>query len=185
MAESNLTLPVLQARRKPIVINANIGRVIIRPYIPPTGERICNIINRVLAMDEAVACALLEDIMHDFSHRHRYFREAVLRNFERVASHVPDIDSLSEQCRLLIGSYLRQISVEAAVFINPSMVQVSSHKIDPKGSCRFIMSFRATGEGHISSIEFRSGIVDENNDIYFDRAEQLRTHAENSYRYDL
>jgi len=186
MAESNLTPPTLQARRKPIVINANIGRVIIRPYIPPTEERICNIINRVLAMDEAEACALLENIMHDFSHRHRYFREAVLRNFERVASHVPDVDSLSEQCRLLIGSYFTaEYSVEAAALFNPSMVQVPGHKIDPKGSCRFIMSFRATGEGHISSIEFRSGIVDKNNDIYFDPLSNYvrtpRIHTDTTY----
>lgn len=186
MAESDLTPHTLRARRKPIVINANIGRVIIRPYIPPTEERICNVINRVLAMDKAEAHALLENIMHDFSHRHRYFREAVLRNFERVASHVPDVGSLSEQCRLLIGSYFTaEYSVEAAALFNPSMVQVPSHKIDPKGSCRFIMSFRATGEGHISSIEFRSGIVDKNNDIYFDPLSNYvrtpRIHTDTTY----
>jgi len=169
MAESNSTLPVLQARRKPIVINENISRVIVRPYIPPTKERICNIINRVLGMDEADACSLLENIMHDFSPRHRYFRDTVLRNFERVESHVPDVDQLSEQRRLLIGSYFTaEYSVEAAALFNPSMVQVATHESDPDGCCRFIMSFRATGEGHISSIEFRSGIVDQNNDIYFD-----------------
>jgi predicted GH43/DUF377 family glycosyl hydrolase len=190
MAESNNALPVLQARRKPIVINANIGRVIIRPYIPPTVERISNIINRVLDMNEDEACALLENIMHDFSHRHRYFREAVLRNFERIASHVPDVEKLTEQSRLLIGSYFTaEYSVEAAALFNPSMVWVTSHKIDPKGSCRFIMSFRATGEGHISSIEFRSGIVDKNNDIYFDPLSNYvrtpRIHTDSSYDLEL
>jgi predicted GH43/DUF377 family glycosyl hydrolase len=190
MAEPDTTLPVLQARRKPIVINANIGRVILRPYIPPTEERICNIINRVLSMDETDASALLVNIMHDFSHRHRYFRESVLRNFERVASHVPDVDQLSEDTRLLIGSYFTaEYSVEAAALFNPSMVQVPNQESDPDGSCRFIMSFRATGEGHISSIEFRSGIVDENNDIYFDPlSNYVRTpkiHTDSNYDIEL
>ena len=190
MAESDSTLPILQARRKPIVINANIGRIILRPYIPPTEERICNIINRVLAMDEADASALLVNIMHDFSHRHRYFRESVLRNFERVANHVPDVEQLSEDSRLLIGSYFTaEYSVEAAALFNPSMVQVPTQESDPEGSCRFIMSFRATGEGHISSIEFRSGIVDQNNDIYFDPlSNYVRTpkiHTDSNYDLEL
>jgi hypothetical protein len=87
MAEYSST-PPLQARRKPIVINANIGRVITRPYIPPTEERIRNIINRVLALDEDEARSLLQNIMHEFSHRHRYFRETLLQNFERMASRI-------------------------------------------------------------------------------------------------
>jgi predicted GH43/DUF377 family glycosyl hydrolase len=189
MAEYSST-PPLQARRKPIVINANIGRVITRPYIPPTEERIRNIINRVLALDEDEACSLLQNIMHEFSHRHRYFRETLLQNFERMASHVPDIDKLSEQRQLLIGSYFTaEYSVEAAALFNPSMVQVQNHEADPEGCCRFIMSFRAIGEGHISSIEFHSGIIDQNNDIYFDpQSNYVRTpriHTSSSYELEL
>ena len=190
MAESNNTPLPLQARRKPFVINANIGRVITRPYIPPTEARICNIINRVLDLDEDEAGTILDGIMHDFPNRHRYFRETLLRNFERVVSHVPDADKLSEQRRLLIGSYFTaEYSVEAAALFNPSMVQVKSEKTDPKGSCRFIMSFRAIGEGHISSIEFRSGFIDQNNDIYFDPlSNYVRTpkiHTDSSYNLEL
>jgi predicted GH43/DUF377 family glycosyl hydrolase len=169
MAEISSIPPIPQARRKPIVINANLGRVITRPYIPHPEERIGNIINRVLGMDENEANKLLETILHDFSHRHRYFRETLLRNFKRVAHHVPDINKLSEQRQLLIGSYFTaEYSVEAASLFNPSMVQVPGLETDPEDSCRFIMSFRAVGEGHISSIEFRSGVIDNNNDMYFD-----------------
>lgn len=188
MAESSSSPPILQVRRKPIVINANIGRVITRSYIPPAEERIRNIINRVLGLDEDEACTLLEDVMHNFSNRHRYFRETLLRNFKKVANYVPDIDKLSEQRQLLIGSYFTaEYSVEAAALFNPSMVQVPNQETDPEGSCRFIMSFRAIGEGHISSIEFRNGIVDRNNDIYFDplsnyvRTPRIRTDS----NYDL
>lgn len=190
MDKSSSTLPPLQARRKPIVINPNMARVITRPNIPSTEERICNIINRVLCLDEEEANTLLESIMHSFSNRHRYFRESLLRNFKRISRHVPDIDELSEQRQLLLGSYFTaEYSVEATALVNPSMVQVQNIKADPKGSCRFIMSFRAIGEGHISSIEFRSGIVDQNNDIYFDPLSNYvrtpRIHTESSYDLEL
>lgn len=190
MAESSSIPPIPQARRKPIVLNANIGRVITRPYIPPTEERIRNIINRVLDLDENEVCRLLEAVMYDFSPRHRYFREVLERNFNRVVCHVPDGSKLTEQRQLLIGSYFTaEYSVEAAALFNPSIVQVKSLKTDPKGACRFIMSFRAVGEGHISSIEFRSGIIDKNNDMYFDPLSNYvrtpRIHTDSSYEREL
>lgn len=177
MSKINSIPPVPQARRKPIIIEANICRVITRPYIPSTEKRICNIINRVLSLDEDEVDQLLENVLFDFSHRHRYFKETLLQNFNIVAKHAPDIDGLSEQQQLLIGSYFTaEYSVEAAALFNPSMVQVPNLETDPKGSCRFIMSFRSVGEGHISSIEFHGGIVDSNNDIYFDpQSNRVRT----------
>ena len=157
------------ARRKSILMKAKIGRVITRPYLPAGEERIRNIIKRVLSLDEEQVGTILETLLHEFSHRHRYFRESLERNFKLVAGFVPDIDQVSKQRRLLIGTYFTaEYSVEAAAFFNPSIVQVANRETDPKSSCRFVMSFRATGEGHISSIEFRSGIIDTNNDIYFD-----------------
>jgi hypothetical protein len=190
MAESSSIPPVPKARRKPIVLNADIGRVITRPYIPPTEERIRNIIDRVLNLDEDQTNKLLATVLHDFSHRHRYFRETLKRNYSRVVCHVPDSHKLSEQQQLLIGSYFTaEYSVEAAALFNPSMVQVKSLETDPEGSCRFIMSFRAIGEGHISSIEFRSGIIDKNNDIYFDpQSHYVRTpriHTDSNYDREL
>jgi predicted GH43/DUF377 family glycosyl hydrolase len=150
-------------------MKAKIGRVITRPYLPSGEDRIRNVIKRVLSLDEDEANSTLETVLHDFSHRHRYFRESLERNFELVAGFVPDIDQVSKQRRLLIGMYFTaEYSVEAAALFNPSIVQVANQETDPEGSCRFVMSFRATGEGHISSIEFRSGIIDTNNDIYFD-----------------
>jgi predicted GH43/DUF377 family glycosyl hydrolase len=150
-------------------MKANISRVITRPYMLDNDDRARNIIDRVLKLSEDQAVAIMEIIIQDFSHRHRYFRESLERHFQRVASHVPDVDTISPQRRLLIGAYFTQeYSIESAALFNPSIVQVSSQETDPPGSTRFVMSFRATGEGHISSIEFRSGIIDSNNDIYFD-----------------
>ena len=190
MAETSSIPPIPQARRKPIVLNANIGRVITRPYIPPTEERIRNIINRVLDLDENETCTLLESVMHDFAPRHRYFRETLERNFNRIVCHVPDSSKLTEQQQLLIGSYFTaEYSVEAAALFNPSIVRVTSLGTDPEGACRFIMSFRAIGEGHISSIEFRSGFIDKNNDMYFDPLSTYvrtpRIHTDSSYNREL
>ncbi len=169
MMEISSTAPTLMARRKSIVMNAKIGRVITRTYLPSSEERIRNVIRRVLSLGENEACTILETVLQDFSHRHRYFRESLARNFDRVAGFVPDIDQVSKQRRLLIGAYFTaEYSVEAAALFNPSIVQVENQEADPEGSCRFVMSFRATGEGHISSIEFRSGFIDTNNDIFFD-----------------
>ena len=169
MAETSSIPPVPQAQRKQIVMNAKIGRVITRPYLPSGEDRIRNVIRRVLSLDENEACTILETVLQDFSHRHRYFRQSLERNFERVAGFVPDVDQVSKQRQLLIGTYFTaEYSVEAAALFNPSIVKVANQETDPAGSCRFVMSFRAIGEGHISSIEFRGGIIDSNNDIYFD-----------------
>ena len=163
------TPTALLARRKPIVMEAKIDRVITRPYLPSSEERIRKVINRVLSLDEEQAGTMLETLLQEFSHRHRYFRESLERNFERVVDFVPDDVQISKQRRHLIGAYFTaEYSVEAAALFNPSIVQVPNQEPDPEGSCRFVMSFRATGEGHISSIEFRSGFIDSNNDIYFD-----------------
>jgi len=166
-SRSDSTTPL--ARRKSIVMNAKIGRVITRPYLPSGEQRIQKIIQRVLSLDESEAGTILDNVLQDFSHRHRYFRESLERNFRLVASFVADIDQLSTQRQLLIGAYFTaEYSVEAAALFNPSIIQVPNQETDPENACRFVMSFRATGEGHISSIEFRSGIIDSNNDIYFD-----------------
>jgi predicted GH43/DUF377 family glycosyl hydrolase len=157
------------ARRKSILMKAKIGRVITRPYLPSGEARIRKIIQRVLSLDEEQVGVILETLLQEFSHRHRYLRESLERNFKLVAGFVTDINQVSKQRRLLIGTYFTaEYSVEAAAFFNPSIVQVANWETDPEGACRFVMSFRATGEGHISSIEFRSGIIDTNNDIYFD-----------------
>ena len=116
---------------------------------------------------------MLEVVYQDFSARHRNFREALKRNFERIAEHVPKGISLSSEQQLLLGAYFTaEYSVEAAALFNPSIVIHPDQRGVDKGSQRFVMSFRATGEGHVSSIEFRSGIVDENKDIYFDPISQ-------------
>jgi len=160
-------------KRRPTVLNAESSRVITRPHIPGGRARIRRLIEGVSKLNETDVHHLLEGVFQEFSARHRNLREALQRNFERVSEHVPERVSLSGEQRLLLGAYLTcEYSVEAAALFNPSVVPHPDQKGVGKGSLRFVMSFRATGEGHLSSIEFRSGIVDENHDILFDPVSQ-------------
>ena len=156
-------------RRRQTVLNAESSRVIVRPYGAGDGARVKGLIERVAKLSDVDVKSLLETIFRDFSERHRYLREALERNFEHVVAQSPKSASLSPERRLLLGAYFTaEYSVEAAALFNPSIVPHPDQKGLGKGSRRFIMSFRATGEGHISSIEFRSGIIDEDHDLYFD-----------------
>lgn len=126
-------------------------------------------VERIAKLGDDGVQDLLETIFRNFSERHRDFRDALERNFEHIAEHSPKCRSLSPERQLLLGAYCTcEYSVEAAALFNPSIMPHPDQKSVSNGSQRFIMSFRATGEGHISSIEFRSGIVDENHDLYFD-----------------
>lgn len=160
-------------KRRPTVLNAESSRVITRPHIPGDGARTRRLIERVANLAETDVNHLLEGVLQEFSDRHRNFREVLQKNFDRASDHVPQASSLSVEHQLLIGAYLTcEYSVEAAALFNPSVVPHPDQNGVEKGALRFVMSFRATGEGHVSSIEFRSGIVDQNHDILFDPVSQ-------------
>ena len=160
-------------QRRPTLLSAESSRVITRPHIPGDSVRIKVLIDRVSKLSEQDVQHLLDAVIQDFSGRHRNFRDILQRNFDRIAEHVPKRVSLSSEQQLLLGAYFTaEYSVEAAALFNPSIVPHHDQKGVSKGSQRFIMSFRATGEGHVSSIEFRSGWIDDNHDIYFDPISQ-------------
>jgi predicted GH43/DUF377 family glycosyl hydrolase len=142
-------------------------RVIAKPYLPGEdgvagGEsRAGLLVRRVLAIPEAEVATLLGGIRADFSGRHRAFEETLDRHYQLVAAHVPAGTALTAERRALIGAYFtHEYSVEGAALFNPSIVPAPDQTGMGPGQQRFIMSLRAVGEGHISSIEFRSGVID-------------------------
>jgi predicted GH43/DUF377 family glycosyl hydrolase len=151
-------------------------RVIAKPYLP--GEEIAAgwpsrsalLMERVLAIPESQVAALVEGILASFSSRHRGFEALLDRHFDQVAHHLgPNAGPVSRQRRLLIGAYFtHEYSVEAAALFNPSIVLAPDQSGLAPGQKRFVMSLRAVGEGHISSIEFRSGVVDAAGALRFD-----------------
>jgi len=160
-------------KRRSTLLNAESARVITRLHIPGDKARTKVLIERVAKLSDENVQHLLDAVIQDFSGRHRNFRETLQRNFDRIAEHAPEGLTLSSEQELLLGAYFTaEYSVEAAALFNPSVVPHPDQKGVDKGSQRFVMSFRATGEGHLSSIEFRSGVVDANHDIYFDPISQ-------------
>ena len=161
--------PKPKVKRKKKKILRDNSRVIIRLYIPDGVHRIHKIIKRILNLPETTAETLLSQIMLDFSERHRDIRHLFELNLNKVKEYIPSETVLSETKRALIGAYFTmEYSIESAALFNPSIVSHPDQSNLEKGSLRFIMSLRATGEGHISSIEFRSGVLDQYNTILFD-----------------
>jgi predicted GH43/DUF377 family glycosyl hydrolase len=144
-------------------------RVITRPFRPAAESHIANIINRVLALDETHVKALLKQTLKDFAHRHKDIRSVLLGNYQRISARIPGAAALSEERQLLLGScFTMEYSIESAALFNPSIVIYPNQSHVQKGQTRVILSFRATGEGHISSIVFRSALVDRDNSMFLE-----------------
>jgi predicted GH43/DUF377 family glycosyl hydrolase len=118
------------------------------------------IVSRIMSLPEERVGLLLEEICAEFSQRHQQICNLFLERFEQVREMLSTDGSLSAERRLLIGSYfLAEYSLESAALFNPSIVPHPDQTGLPTGALRFILSLRATGEGHISSITFRTGII--------------------------
>lgn len=150
-------------------------RVICKPFLPgsdlyPDGRtRVERILSRVLALPEEQAAATLADVYARFATRHLDFTSVLERQFAEVAHRVSHKEELSEERRRLIGAYFtHEYSIDAAALTNPSLVQAPHQDGVPAGARRFIMSLRAIGEGHLSSIQFRSGTVDGQGQLHVD-----------------
>lgn len=145
------------------------SRVITRLHLPDNPQRIAKIIQRIRDLPDAEAKALLEQILLGFSNRHKDIRRVFELHMNAVKDYVPHNVTLSETQRAVIGAYFTmEYSVESAALFNPSIVPHPDQSQLDKGSVRFIMSLRATGEGHISSIVFRSGVIDAQGEFLFD-----------------
>ena len=113
-----------------------------------------------MALPEERASQLLDQVSAEFSKRHGQIRTRFLERFEQVRESLAMVEEISERRRLLIGSYfLAEYSLESAALFNPSIVPHPDQAGLPSGALRFILSLRATGEGHISSITFRTGVI--------------------------
>lgn len=118
------------------------------------------VMQRVLALDEPTADALLERVMSDFGGRHRDLPAILLEHFVRIRDRLGPVDDLSPRRQMLLGAYAtNEFATEAAALCNPSVVAHPDQGGLGPDELRFVMSVRAIGEGHISSIEFRTGVV--------------------------
>ena len=150
----------INVTRTNIVLTPDPSRVLLRPFFPGDAQRIGAIVARIMTLTEERVVSLLEEVAAEFSWRHWHIQELFLERFEQVSAAIPANAALSEKRRMLIGSYfLAEYSVESAALFNPSLVPHPDQSDLPPGAVRFVLSLRATGEGHISSITFRTGII--------------------------
>ena len=162
-----------------ILLTPDSRRVIARPHIPFSEARVERIIARALTLDEAEAQKELKDVLAKFAHRHHNFESLLERQFQQVRRHLPSDMLPSAERKLLIGSlFLAEYSFESTALFNPSIVPHPDQSGLPESSLRFIMSLRATGEGHISSLTFRSGSIDGKNIVTMDPVLSFASTAE-------
>jgi len=159
----------LKVKRNANKILGNTSRVITRLHLPDEGYRISKIIQRIMGLSKTAAQNLYTQTMNDFSERHEDLGEVFQQHLNNVTCHIPSNAKLSDVQKSLIGAYFtKEYAIESAALFNPSMVPHPDQSQLDKGSLRFVMSLRATGEGHISSLVFRSGVLDRHNMFIFD-----------------
>ncbi len=154
-------------------LHADPSRVVVRPFhlawqasggAPSRTERL---VHEVLAMSREQTRAELEVVLKDFEARHWQTRRVFMTRYEEIEDRL-DIDGseISDEKRQLIGAYFcHEYSYAAAALMNPSAVPHFDQTGMPAGSMRILMSMRAVGEGHISSIAFREGIITDKNKL--------------------
>ncbi|MCC7276603.1 MAG: glycoside hydrolase family 130 protein [Alphaproteobacteria bacterium] len=171
-----LNRPALYLRPDP-------ARVVVRPFRPATEPRDLNptdrtranhIVDRVLALDPETTASLLADVLENFQGRHR----RLLATFEARADEMEDAFAdhadFSRIQRQLVGAcFLNEYSFEASALFNPSIVAHPDQSGAPEGGLRFILSLRAVGEGHISSLTFRSGTIAADGGVAIDATARL------------
>ena len=159
------------------------ARVVVRPFKPATEPRDLNpvdktranhIVDRVLGLEAGDAARQLAGVLENFERRHRNLLEIFERRAENMEEALAPHAVLNKTQRCLVGAYfMHEYSFEASALFNPSIVRHPDQRGAPDGGCRFILSLRAVGEGHISSLTFRSGTIRADGSITVDPTARL------------
>ncbi len=151
----------MNVTRQPIRLAADARRVIARPFVPGPPARLRGIIERVRALPDAQVSSMVAALVTDYRERHKDIRGIFRQNYTTVSAIAGEHREPNEDRRLLLGAYFtNEYSLESVALFNPSMVLHPDQNGMARGAARFVMSLRACGEGHISSIEFRTGTID-------------------------
>ncbi|RYG22263.1 MAG: glycosidase [Chitinophagaceae bacterium] len=175
----------LPIERKHVKVYPDPKRVIARFFFNGD-ERAKDVITKVMTLTNDQIFQIISPLLQEYSKRHRNITKIFTRHCKKLKPQFEalgiEYKELDEHRRLLIGSYFtHEYSIESAAFFNPSIVEDPDQMDLEEGEKRLIISFRAVGEGHISSIVFRRALIDRNNNItvipvgnYIDEAEIIR-----------
>jgi predicted GH43/DUF377 family glycosyl hydrolase len=169
--------------RQALYLRPDPARVIVRPFKPATEPRDLNptdkkranhIVDRVLALDSASAAGMLADVLENFQGRHRNLLETFESRADEMEEAFATHGAFSKIQRQLIGAYfLNEYSFEASALFNPSIVPHPDQSDAPEGGLRFVLSLRAVGEGHVSSLTFRAGTIARDGSLSVDATARL------------
>ncbi len=161
------------AVRQPLRLHADPTRVIAKLFVPGhpephRGRQVSDAVTHVLELDEERVADGLAELLTRFGRRHRDLFTTFQHNADRVANRLPEGAVLSDERRMLLGAaFTHEYSIEAAALCNPSFVVAPAQAGTP-GTLDLVMSTRGIGEGHRSSIGFRSASVDEDGRVTVD-----------------
>ena len=177
----------VEVNRTDIKFLPDASRVIAR-FLYTGDERALNTIRSVLDLSENYASQALSPVLRDYSLRHRNISKIFEKHFNRTTHLIKqlsvDPEMLDISKKLLIGSYFTmEYSIESAAFFNPSIIEHPDQSETGLDEKRIILSFRATGEGHISSIVFRTGVLDKNNILSLEPVGKMLEEAEHIRRH--
>jgi predicted GH43/DUF377 family glycosyl hydrolase len=155
-----LKTTALNAKRIGPTLTPDRSRVLLRPFRPSTDDISRRIVARVMALPDAEVVTLLDQVLGEFAKRHEHAEKFLRARYSQVNIYLAPGAQPSPERQMLIGAHFtHEYSPESAALFNPSIVPHPDQGRLPSGALRFIMSLRATGEGHISSITFRTGVV--------------------------
>ena len=172
--------------RKKYIFSPDSTRVIAR-FLYLDDDRSADIIRNVLAMPEKEVNIAMSQLLRGYSRRHRNISRIFEKHFDRLAPIFDRIEvnqeDLSPEQKALVGSYFTmEYSIESAAFFNPSIIEHPDQSELRSDEKRVIFSFRATGEGHISSVVFRSGILDKHNNLSLEPVGKMLAEADKIVR---
>ncbi len=161
------------------------SRVITKFFTPSNNTRIYNIIGRILTLSKSQLNRVLNETIERFENRHRDIKRVFKNNFDKINLD-GDLSMLALEQKLLIGAYFTmEYSIESAALFNPSIVPNPNQNGAKKNELNVIISFRAVGEGHISSIVFSKGLIDASGNLSIetnsDMVEQARIIPNHTY----
>ncbi len=171
-----MTASGMLVRHAPLELRPDPTRVIARPFLP--GQEVLSrgmsraesVIARVLALTEDQVTAELSAILTSFGGRHPDLLATFDRHFALLAHRIPPREAITAERVHLVGAYFTQeFALEGAAIFNPSIVPDPRPHDLPPGQVAFVMSLRAVGEGHISTIEFRTGRFGPDDNLTIDR----------------
>jgi beta-1,2-mannobiose phosphorylase / 1,2-beta-oligomannan phosphorylase len=174
-------------KRSDVKFSPDSSRVIAR-FLFMDDKRALFTIRSVLSMTKNEASLALSQVLRDYSLRHRNISKLFEKHYDRIEHFLPQLNvepsSLDFAQKILIGSYFTmEYSTESAAFFNPSIVEHPDQLETGPEEMRVILSFRATGEGHISSIVFRTGVLDKNDNLSIEPIGKMLEEAENIRRH--